>query len=151
MEQLLSKTMQLAQLGTREQARFVAFQAFEWLQGKFKFDQEWIDELGQKSAEGYIKLQLMISELEADLVIRALEQDFRGQTGVALLGKGRSYLGRFFVRAKLNAQMVKKLADDFTSIQSIHPPILAFTESASPQIISSPNPTPASSNRPVQT
>jgi hypothetical protein len=151
MEQLLSKTMQLAQLGTREQARFVAFQAFEWLQGKLKFDQDWIDELGQKSAEGYIKLQPLISELEADLVIRSLEQDFRGQTGVALLGKGRSYLGRFFIRAKLNAQLIKKLADEFTSIQSIHPPILAFTESVPPDVVSSVNPVRTVSNIPIQT
>src|SRR5262249_38601738 len=31
MEQLISKTGQLAQLGEREQARFAAFEAFEWL------------------------------------------------------------------------------------------------------------------------
>lgn len=53
MEQLISKTSQLAQLGAREQARFVAFDSFEWLAGKWKFDQEWIDEIGKKSAEGF--------------------------------------------------------------------------------------------------
>jgi hypothetical protein len=151
MTQLLNKTSQLAHLGAREQARFVAFESFDWLAGKWKFDNEWINEIGTKSAEGYIKLQPLISELEADLVIRALEQAFRGQAGVALQGKGRSYLGRFYLRAKLNAQMIKKLADEFTSIQSIHPPILAFTESAPPEAVSSVNPAPISSNRPVQT
>jgi hypothetical protein len=40
MEQLLSKTAQLAHLGAREQARFVAFESFEWLSGKLKFDHE---------------------------------------------------------------------------------------------------------------
>ncbi len=135
MEQLLSKTAQLAHLGAREQARFVAFESFEWLSGKWKYDHEWLDEIGQKPAEGYIKLQPLISVLEADLVIRALEQTFRGQAGVALQGKGRSYLGRFFLRAKLNVQLIKKLADEFTSIQSIHPPILAFTESMPPDVV----------------
>ena len=144
MEQLLSKTAQLAQLGAREQARFVAFESFEWLSAKWKFDQEWLDEIGQKTAEGYIKLQPLISEIEADLVIRALEQTFRGQTGVSLRGKGRSYLGRYFIRATVNAQMIKKLADDFTSIQSIHPPILAFTASIPPEVGSSSKPSPPS-------
>ncbi len=76
----------------------------------------------------------MISELEADSVIRALDHFFQGQAAVSLLGKGRSYMGRFFLRAKLTAQMVKKLAEEFTSIQSIHPPILAFTENLPPQV-----------------
>jgi hypothetical protein len=150
MEQLLTKTAQLAHLGAREQARFVAFESFEWLAGKWKFDHEWLHEIGQKSAEGYIKLQPLISELEADLVIRALEHMFRGQPGVALRGKGRSYLGRFFLRATLNAQMVIKLADEFTSIQSIHPPIFALTEGVPPRIASAANPPRTSSAIPAR-
>ena len=134
MEQLISKTGQLAQLGTREQARFVAFDSFDWLRGDLKFDQEWIDEIGQKTVEGYIKLQPMIEEIEADLVIRALEGAFRGHTGLSLRGKDRSYLGRYFIRATLNARMIKSLADEFTSIQTIHPPIIAFVESIPPEV-----------------
>jgi hypothetical protein len=134
MRQLISKATQLAQLGTREQARFAAFESFDWLPGKLKYDHEWLAEIGQKTVEGYIKLQPLISEIEADLVIRELELFFRGHAGQSLTGKGRSYLGRFYLRAKLNAQAVKKLADEFTSIQSLHPPILAFTESIRPEI-----------------
>src|SRR5262249_61297439 len=84
--------------------------------------------------EGYIKLQPLISEIEADLVIRALEQMFHGHSGQSLSGKGRSYLGRFYLRAKLDGQMVRKLADEFTSIQSIHPPIFAFSDSVPPDV-----------------
>lgn len=134
MQQLISKATQLAQLGTREQARFAAFESFDWLPGKLKYDHEWLTEIGQKTVEGYIKLQPLISEIEADLVIRELELFFRGHAGQSLTGKGRSYLGRFYLRAKLNAQAVKKLADEFTSIQSLHPPILAFTESIPPEV-----------------
>jgi hypothetical protein len=151
MEQLLSRTAQLADLGAREQARFAAFESFEWLSGKWKFDQEWLDEIGKKTAEGYIKLQPLISEIEADLVIRALEQVFRGQTGLALRGKGRSYLGRFFLRVIVNAQMIKQLAEEFTSIQSIHPPILALAEAVPPEVVSSANPQPTVSTRPILT
>ena len=134
MEQLISRTGQLAQLGKREQANFAAFESFEWLPGNLKYDREWLEEMGQKTVEGYIKLQPLISEIEADLVIHTLDQFFHGHSGQSLAGKGRSYLGRFYLRAKLNAQMVKKLADEFTSIQSIHPPIFAFTESIPPTV-----------------
>lgn len=134
MEQLISRTSQLAQLGKREQANFAAFESFDWLPGKLKYDGEWLDEIGHKTVEGYIKLQPLIGEIEADLVIRELEQFFREHVGQALTGKGRSYLGRFYLRAKLNAQVVRKLAEAFTSIQSIHPPILAFTESIPPEV-----------------
>jgi len=130
----LTKTSQLADLGRQEQARFVAFDAFDWLSGKWKFDEEWIQEIGTKPAEGYIQLQPLIGELEADLVIRALEKVVRDFAGLALRGKGRSYLGRYFLRANLTAPMVRKLADDFTSIQSIHPPIRAFAASLPPEI-----------------
>lgn len=135
LEQLISKTGQLAQLGTRDQARFAAFESFEWLPGKLKYDQDWLAEIGQQTVEGYIKLQPLISEIEADLVIHALNDIFRAHPGQSLAGKGRTYLGRFYLRAKLNAQLVKKLADEFTSIQSLHPPIYAFTESIPPEII----------------
>lgn len=54
-------------------------------------------------------LQPMITELEADSVIRELDRFFREQTAVSLLGKGRSYMGRFFLRVKVNAQRLKKL------------------------------------------
>lgn len=136
MEQLISKTAQLAQLGAREQARFAAFESFDWLPGNLKYDREWLNEIGQKPIEGYIKLQPLISEIEADLVIRAIDQFFHGHQGQSLAGKGRSYLGRFYLRAKLNAQMVRRLADEFTSIQSLHPPIFAFTESIPPNLTS---------------
>ncbi|HBJ85121.1 MAG TPA: hypothetical protein DDZ88_14870 [Verrucomicrobiales bacterium] len=134
MEQLIARTQQLEHLGARQQARFVAFDSFEWLAGKLKFDQEWLTELGKKSGEGYIKLQPLITELEADLIFRALEDAFRGNAGMRLRGKGRSYMGRYFLRATLDASMIRRLADEFTSIQSIHPPILAFTEALPPQI-----------------
>ena len=134
MEQLISKTSRLAQLGAREQARFAAFESFDWLPGKLKYDREWLDEIGHKTVEGYIKLQPLISEIEADLVIRELEQFFRGHSGQALTGKGRSYLGRFYLRAKLNAQAVSKLAEEFTSIQAIYPPVIALAESLSSSV-----------------
>ncbi|TDU63165.1 subtilase family protein [Prosthecobacter fusiformis] len=137
MEQLIARTQQLEYLGARQQARFVAFDSFEWLAGKLKFDQEWLTELGKKSGEGYIKLQPLITELEADLIFRALEDAFRGNTGLRLSGKGRSYMGRYFLRATLDATMIKRLADEFTSIQSIHPPIFALTESLPLEVIGS--------------
>lgn len=140
MDQLITKTGALPQLGAREQARFVAFESFEWLSGKWKFDREWLDEIGQKPVEGFVKLQPLINEIEADLVIRALEQTFHGLQNVALLGKGRSYLGRFYLRAKLTAPAIKKIAEEFTSIQSIHPPILAFAESLPPEVVPAGNP-----------
>ncbi|MCX6980115.1 MAG: S8 family serine peptidase [Verrucomicrobia bacterium] len=149
MEQLLTKTSQLAGLGAREQSRFVAFDAFEWLSGKLKFDREWLDQIGSKPVEGYIKLQPLISELEADLVIRALEEIFRRYPRLALRGKGRSYLGRFFLRATLDARMVKELAEDFTSIQSIHPPIIAFAESLPPEIGTAPRSRSTAPHTPV--
>jgi hypothetical protein len=134
MAQLVTKTAQLAQLGAREQARFVAFESFDWISGNLKFDQEWLDEIGQKPAEGYIKLQPLITELEADMVIRSLDEFFHAHTGVALLGKGRSYMGRYFLRAKVNAQLVKKLANEFVSIQAIHPPLIALASALPPDI-----------------
>lgn len=140
MEQLISRTSQLAQLGKREQANFAPFESFDWLPGKLKYDSEWLDEMGHKTVEGYIKLQPLISEIEADLVIRAIDQFFRELSGQALAGKGRSYLGRFFLRAKLNAQTVRNLADEFTSIQAIYPPIIAFAESIPHTIETASNP-----------
>ena len=134
MEQLLTSTLQLDHLGARQQARFVAFDSFEWIPGKWKFDQQWIDELGNKSGESFIKLQPLISELEAELVFRAVDETLRLNSNLRLKGKGSSYLGRFFLTATLESAMIKKLAEECTSIQSIHPPIVALTEALPPSI-----------------
>jgi hypothetical protein len=143
MEQLLARTEQLSQLGVREQSRFVAFEDFEWLEGKLKYDQEWLDELGQNSGEGLIQLQPFITEIEADLVFRALTQMFQGNPKDRLRGKGRSYMGRYHLRALLTPGMIQKIADEFTSVQSIHAPIVALASALPPEI--------GSSDRAVQT
>ncbi len=143
MEQLLSKTAQLVSLGAREQSRFVAFSSFEWIPSELKFDKAWLDEIGSKVTEGYIKLQPLISELEADRVIRALEERFRGDARLRLRGKGRTYLGRFFLRATMDSDLIRSLADEFSSIQSIHPPVIALAESLPPEIPSIVGPSPS--------
>jgi hypothetical protein len=133
-EQLRTQTSQLAQLGTREQARFVAIDSFEWLSPELKFDRTWAETVGPRPVEAYIKLQPLITEIEADMVIRELEMFFRAHETTALRGKGRSYIGRFFLRALVSRQAVQDLAEEFTSIQSIHPPIIALAESLPPEI-----------------
>lgn len=127
-EQLELRTAELGQAGVRDQARFVAINDFGWLPANWKFDEQWIATITAKPSEAYIKFQPLITEIEADMVIRELENFFGSNVGIALRGKGRSYLGRFFLRAILNAASVQQLAEEFISIQSIHPPIIAFTE-----------------------
>lgn len=134
MEQLLARTEQLSQLGVRQQSHFVAFEDFEWLEGKFKYDQDWLDELGQNPAEGLIQLQPFITEIEADLVFRALTQMFQGHPKDRVRGKGRSYMGRYHLRASLTPEMIRKIADEFTSVQSIHAPIVALASALTPEI-----------------
>lgn len=137
MEQLQRRTAQLGQAGIRDQGRFVAIENFDWLPAIWKFDEEWTNTITKKPVEAYIKLQPLITEIEADLVIRSLENYFGRTLGVALRGKGKSYLGRFFLRALLDAKAVEQLAEEFVSIQSIHPPIVALAQ-ALPTEISSP-------------
>jgi hypothetical protein len=134
MEQLRMSTAELSQLGLRDQAHWVTIEDFAWLPGHLKFDQEWLETFGRKPVEAYIKFQPLIGELEAEKVIRALADFFRNRQGLSLNGKGRSYLGRFFLRTMIDAPSVRELAENFTSIQSIHPPIIALVESLPPDV-----------------
>lgn len=136
MEQLQTRTSQLGQAGIRDQGRFVAIQDFDWLPAAWKFDKEWTATLTEKPVEAYIKLQPLLNEIEADLVIRTLDNFFAETVGGALRGKGRSYLGRYFLRALLDANAVQRLAETFMSIQSIHPPIIALAEALPAEITS---------------
>jgi hypothetical protein len=134
MQQLLTKTSTLPNLGAREQARFVAIEQFEWIPSELKFDAVWLGSIAKQPVESYVKLQPLVTELEADLVIRAIEEIARVERGLSIKGRGQTYLGRFFIRAEADARSIKKLAEGFSSIQSIHPPIIAFTQSLPPDI-----------------
>lgn len=134
MAQLLARTEQLSQLGVRQQSRFVAFECFDWLEGRLKYDQDWLDELGADAGDGLIQLQPLITGVEADLVFRALTQMLQGHPKDRLRGKGLSYTGRYHLRASLTPAMIQRIADEFTSVQSIHAPIVALASALPPEI-----------------
>jgi hypothetical protein len=137
-EQLRTRAGQLAGLGVREQARFVSIDSFDWIPAELKFDRAWVDTVGLKPVEAYIKLQPMITEIEADILIRSLERFFAARPVTSLRGKGRSYIGRYFLRALVGRQAVEDLANEFTSVQSIHPPIIALAQTLPPSFSSQP-------------
>lgn len=134
LEQLLIKAEELPRLGGRDQARWITIEEFGWIPPEFKFDQGWLDISGTKPIEVYIKLQPLISEIEADLVIRSVSQMFLAHEGAELRSVSRSYLGRFSLRTMLNRSSVKAIASEFSSIQSLHPPIIALTQSLPPEV-----------------
>lgn len=124
-EQLRARAAELGQASERDQARWVSLETFDWLPADLKFDHAWLSEIGTKPIEAHIKLQPLLSALEADSVIRAIGEILSAHSGCELRGKGNTYLGRVWLRAVLKASAIKALANEFASIQSIHPPIIA--------------------------
>ncbi len=115
----------------RQQALWVSIAGFDWVPAEMKFDAAWLKGIGKHRVEAHIKLHPFLSTFDADAVIRAIEEKLRGLAGNELRGKEVSYLGRVWLRAILTAQGIRALAEEFASIQSIHPPIIAHV-SASP-------------------
>ena len=126
MERMRARAAELGQAGARDQARWVTVESFDWLPAELKYDRSWLDEIGSKPVEAHIKLQPLLSMLEADSVIRAITELLRAHAGCEIRGKATTYLGRFWLQAMLRPAAIKAIAADFASVQSIHPPILAF-------------------------
>lgn len=125
-EQLLLSSQLLKGLSAREQARWVTLDSFDPIPGEFMLDQQWFNGLKPRAlADTVIELQPLLTTVETDRVTRAVAELLRRGGGEILQGIGTDFSGRRWLRGKLLPETLAKLAKDFFSIQSIHPPLIS--------------------------
>jgi len=124
-EKLTSIAASLGSAGKQEQNRWVCLDSFELIPLPRKVDASWLATIGGDSTETIIELQPMLNRAEIDSVIRTLADYLQRSDREKILGAGKDYSGRQWLRAVLGPQAIRDVATEFQSVQSLHQPLLS--------------------------
>lgn len=127
MDQILQRSESLAQLGSREQSRWVTIDSFATIPLQLRVDTDWIKTLRPHHvADVVIELQPVLNRVEADRVLRSIADLLSERDGEKLTGTGTDFSGRHWFRGKASQQSVRAIARDFFSVQAIHSPLFSI-------------------------
>lgn len=127
MDQILQRSESLAQLGPREQSRWVTIDSFETIPLQLRVDTDWFKTLRlHHVADVVIELQPVLNRVEADRVLRAIADLLSERDGEKLTGTGTDFSGRHWFRGKASQPSVRAIARDFFSVQAIHSPLFSI-------------------------
>ncbi len=141
----------LARVGPREQARWVSIQAFDNVPRSARVDEQWLTRLKRRAADfAILELQPLLSGEESQMVVRSIQAALRDSHNERFVAAGTDYSGRSWFRCLLTPETISMVANEYSSIQSIHEPLTsAVAASVSTKHRIDPPARGASANLPV--
>lgn len=131
-EQLLTTANALSSEGAREQARWVTVESFDPPPMDFRIDQAWLDGLPAKGPlDTVVELQPLLNRVEIEQVVQAI-LSMLGQHGERgrFTRTGTDFSGRQWYRGTLSREAVRSIAQQFFSVQALHPPLYTAVAAA---------------------
>ena len=105
LEQLISTTGTLADVGTREQARWASVASFDLVPIQLRLDDGWIKTLKpQVLADAVVKFQPLLSRVETDTLLRSIMALLKRERREAITGIGMDFSGRHWARGKITPE-----------------------------------------------
>lgn len=130
MDHLMSTSATLADLGRREQARWVSIGEFRTIPSYIRLDEEWLRSVSAGAVQDVvIELQPLLARVEIDDVVRAIASYLPQRADEGLTGTGTDFSGRQWYRGRATPRSLRALARDLFSIQSIHAPLRSMAAS----------------------
>ena len=123
-------------MGVRDKSRWAGIAKFDVIPLQAKVDERWLATM-QSPGEAYIELQPLLDRHEVSEVIREIESVLRQRRGESLLSVSHDYSGRVWLSAKLAAPAIREIAESFSSVDSIHRPLVCFPCADSPRLFKS--------------
>lgn len=122
-EQLLSTLASLPGASSREKARWINFENFEPLDWTARVSVAWVETLQPNAvAEVVIRFQPALTRIEVNDVLQSMTRVLDGKHS-RLTKAGREFSGRYWCTGFLTREFILTIAREFSSVQSIHPPI----------------------------
>lgn len=112
----------------RARNRWLALEGIDIPDGSWRIDRDWLAQLGVEAADCIVELVPVLTRAEAESVISAIFSE--PSIHQRVVGSGTDYSGRSWWRAKLPRKSVEWIANQFPSVQLVHPPY--GTDVASP-------------------
>lgn len=129
-EQLLSTIASLPAASSREQSRWINFEDFESLDWTSRVSKTWVEALEPGAVvEISIRFQPALTRLEVNDVLQAMTRMLDGKKS-RLTKAGRELSGRYWCAGHLAREIILTFAREFSSVQSIHPPIRSAVAAA---------------------
>ncbi len=126
---MVNRTEALPELGIRERWRWITVQGFDVVPGSLRVDEAWLTQLEESaSVDCIVELQPLLTNIESDQVLNSLFEVVRGDLGT-LRGSGSDFSGRQWLRGELPRDTIAQIAEQFPSVQSLHPPYYSIAAS----------------------
>jgi hypothetical protein len=131
-ERLAATADALQESGAREQARWATIGSFAAIPFNARIDAGWLSSLKKDQVhDTVVEFQPLLMRAEIDSLLRAIIAVLGKQGGERFTETGTDFSGRQWVRGKLLLETLKKIADQFFSVQSLHSPLLSIAAFAS--------------------
>lgn len=128
--QFLSTIASLPKANTRERSRWLALEKFEPILWQSRLSPHWLATLPEHDAAStVIRFQPLLSRADVLDVLSAIKRLVMVEAHEALISSGREFSGRYWCSARLTRKTILSIAEEFDSVQSIHPPLVSLVAS----------------------
>jgi hypothetical protein len=126
LDQLEATAARLSDAKKGEKARWAFLKDFRLPPIETRVDMAWLAALDPKTAhEVIVEFQPVLSRADVEILIEAVRSGLHEERHERALAAGRDLSGRRWLRARMQAETIKRLAGEFPSIQTIHAPLQA--------------------------
>ncbi|HQU45640.1 MAG TPA: S8 family serine peptidase, partial [Pirellulales bacterium] len=132
LEQLKLWSGSLDQLGAREQARWATLDSFDTIPPDLRIDSQWWQSLKKKlPVDALVELQPLLTRSEVERVMRSIADLLLDKQQEKLTATGSDLSGRFWLRGSISPESLREIANEFFSVQSLHPPLYSMAAAIS--------------------
>ncbi len=135
-DRLVSTSRNLGDESSRQQTRLSSIDSFTELPWHRRMDSAWLSEIESMPLVDFVvEFQPVLSRREVRVLIRTLTSQLDGDHGESISRAGTDFSGRSWVRGQARPSTLRRFAERYQSIQSIHPPLwtdLAATKRGNP-------------------
>ena len=122
--QISNRVGSLETLGSREQSRWVTIDSFAIVPQQMRVEDSWLNSLRDNSVVDFVvELQPVLTRSEVDRVLNSLSEILANNKKERFTGNGTDFSGRYWFRVQATRDSIRKIAKNFFSIQSLHPPL----------------------------
>lgn len=132
-DQLANTVQSLEELGDREKSRWATIESFKTIPPDVRIDSDWLEGLRAKNvSDAVIECQPLLTRFETDSLIRAVVSTLVQGLGEAITGTGSDFSGRQWLRGRITPESLRRIAETFFSVQSLHSPLISLAAGSGP-------------------
>lgn len=149
LEQLVSTTRMLGEVGPREQARWASVESFDLVPPQFRIDETWVRSLRTHTpTDAVVEFQPLLTRSEIDTLMHSIAALLKLERREAITGIGTDFSGRNWARGRVTPESLRAISKLFYSVQTLHSPLTSLVVSSRRETKVKPPSPPATAKAP---